>query len=478
LKDRDIEKMVKHRLSVMTFGKILFLNLILLIESPLIGQEKISVEIITQRALNLMENLSQGNFEEATKYFDETMKKVASPEFLKKAWQSLQLQFGSFQGIKGSRFETLAGYDAIFIFCQFEKQMLDARVIFNKAGEIAGLNFVPHLEAKESPPPAYAKPDLFEEKEVEIRSGDWVLPGTLTIPRDGGPFPALVLVHGSGPNDRDETVGPNKPFRDLAWGLASRGVAVLRYEKRTRVYGEKIREDRKIRLSFTVNDETVEDALSAVKLLRSMEKINPDKIFVLGHSLGGMMIPRIASRDEKIAGFIIMAGLTRPIEEALLEQTRYLLSLQGPLTDEARKKLEEIENSVARIKSLKETGENPEEPLLGAYPAYWLDLKSYQPTEEIKKIERPIFVLQGKRDYQVTEKDFHNWQKALEGRKNVTFKLYAACNHLFMEGQGLPTPNEYLYSAGNVSQQVIEDIAAWIKSWAWHDDHLNEDILK
>ena len=462
----------------MNFWKIFSLSLIFLTGFQLIGQEKMSVEIITQRALNLIENLSQHNFEEATRYFDETMKKAASPDFLKKVWESLQLQVGPFQGIKGSRFESLAGYDSIFIFCQFEKQMLDARIVFNKAGEIAGLNFVPHLEVKESPPPAYAHPDLFEEKEVEIRSGDWVLPGTLTIPRHGGPFPAVVLVHGSGPNDRDETIGPNKPFRDIAWGLASRGIAVLRYEKRTKVYGEKIREDRKIRLSFTVNGETVEDALSAVKLLRSMEKINPDRIFVLGHSLGGMMIPRIASRDEKIAGFIIMAGLTRPIEEAILEQTRYLLGLQGTLTDEARKKLEEIENSVARIKSLKETGENPEEPLLGAYPAYWLDLRPYQPTEEIKKIERPILILQGKRDYQVTEKDFHNWQKALEGRKNVTFKLYAACNHLFIEGQGLPTPNEYLYSAGNVSLQVIEDIASWIKSWIGQDDNFKEDILK
>jgi len=456
--------MAKKKLTETIFWKIFSLSLIFPVAFPVIGQEKISIEIITQRALNLIENLSQGNFEEATRFFDETMKKAASPEFLKKAWESLQLQFGPFQGIKGSRFETMAGYDFIFIFCQFEKQMLDARVVFNRAGEIAGLNFVPHLEVKESPPPAYAHPDLFEEKEVEIRSGNWVLPGTLTVPRNGGPFTAVVLVHGSGPNDRDETVGPNKPFRDLAWGLASRGIAVLRYEKRTKVYGEKIREDRNIRLSFTVNEETVEDALSAVKLLRSMEKIDPDRIFVLGHSLGGMMIPRIASRDEKIAGFIIMAGLTRPIEEAILEQTRYLLSLQGALTDEARKKLAEIENTVARIKGLKETMENPEEPLLGAYPAYWLDLKSYQPTEEIKKIERPILVLQGKRDYQVTEKDFLNWQQALEGRKNVTFKLYAACNHLFIEGQGLPTPDEYLYSAGNVSQAVIEDISTWIKS--------------
>jgi len=191
----------------------------LVIPSPLCPQEKIEApgtsEIITQRAMELVENMIKGEFEVATKHFDETMKKAAPPEFLQKIWEQLQAQVGRFQEIKGSRVETSAAYDFVLVVCQFEKQMLDARVVFNKAGEIAGLNFVPHLEIKESPPPPYARPELFREQEVEIKTDEWVLPGTLTIPEGPGPFPAVVLVHGSGPNDRDETIGPNKPFRDL-----------------------------------------------------------------------------------------------------------------------------------------------------------------------------------------------------------------------------------------------------------------------
>jgi len=312
--------------------------------SPLFSQKKIepqaTAEVCTQRAIELAENMIKGEFEAATKYFDETMKKAASPEFLRKIWEQLQTQVGRFQEIKGSRFESSAAYDFVLVACQFENQILDWRVVFNKAGEIAGLNFVPHLEIKESPPPPYSQRELFKEEEAEIKTGEWVLPATLTRPEGQGPFAVVVLVHGSGPNDRDETIGPNKPFRDLAWGLASKGIAVLRYDKRSKVYGTKLARDKKLAASFTINEETVDDALSAAAWLRKKEKIDSAKIFILGHSLGGMMIPRIASRDQAIAGFIIMAGMTRPIEEAILEQTRYILGLSGKLTEEARKKLE------------------------------------------------------------------------------------------------------------------------------------------
>lgn len=452
---------LKHSFLVLT--SISFI-LLLGFRSQTNCQEKEEKEELTLKAIELITHLAKGEFEAATKYFDETMKKVASPEFLKKVWEQLQSQLGPFKEMKGSRIETSPAYDFILVACQFEKQILDARVVFNKNGQIAGLNFVPHLEVKESPPPPYAKPELFEEKEMEIKTGEWILPGTLAVPKGNGPFPAVVLVHGSGPNDRDETIGPNKPFRDLAWGLASKGIAVLRYEKRTKVYAPKLAQDRKVAASLTVNQETVDDAISAVALLRTVDKIDSKKIFVLGHSLGGMMIPRIAQLDPNIAGFIVMAGATRPIEEAIVEQTRYIFSLQGTLTEEAQKRLKELEELVAKVKGLKETGDNPEEPILGAYPAYWLDLRHYNPVEEAKKIDKPLLILQGKRDYQVTEKDFENWKKALEGRKNVTFKLYPTCNHLFIEGKGLITPNEYLYTSGNVSEEVINDIATWLQS--------------
>ncbi len=427
-------------------------------------QEKNSPESekIAGRAKEMIEFLSKEDYGSAGKHFDPTMKKEAPPAMLKKIWDGLRSQVGPFKGIKSSRVETSRTYDFVYVACEFEKQTLDARVTFNKSGEIAGLNFVPHLKSKEYRTPPYARPELFEEREVEVGSGEWVLPGTLSIPRGTGPFPAVVLVHGSGPNDRDETIGPNKPFKDLAWGLASRGIAVLRYDKRTKVYGPKIVMDKALATSLTVREETVDDALAAVSLLRKTEGIDSSKIFILGHSLGGMLIPRMAAMDNKAAGFIIMAGLTRPLEETILEQTRYLSSLQGALSEANKKNLEEMEKAVARIKALDESGDIPDERLLGAYPGYWLDLCNYDPAEEAKKVDRPLLILQGARDYQVTTKDFENWKKALEGRRNVEFKLYPKCNHLFIEGEGLITPNEYLYTSGHVAEFVIDDVAGWI----------------
>jgi pimeloyl-ACP methyl ester carboxylesterase len=133
----------------------------------------------------------------------------------------------------------------------------------------------------------------------------------LSLPSGAGPLPAIVLVHGSGQHDRDETIGPNKPFRDLAWGLASRGIAVLRYEKRTRQHQQRVAQ---LENGFTVKEEAIDDAGAAVALLRNRTGIRANRIYVLGHSLGAMLAPRIAAADPAVAGLVLMAGPVRSLE--------------------------------------------------------------------------------------------------------------------------------------------------------------------
>ena len=308
-------------------------------------------------------------------------------------------------------------------------------------------------------PPAYVKPGTFREVDVTVGAGEWALPGTLSLPQGEGKHPALVLVHGSGPNDRDETVGPNKPFRDLAGGLASRGIAVLRYDKRTQVHGAKMLAaiDR-----LTVKEETVDDAVEAVALLSRTPGIDPEKIFVLGHSLGGMLIPRIGARGPRVAGYVIMAGTARPLQEVYLEQMRYLLSLHSEITAKDREVIAEVERQNARVADPEQLASAaPDDLPLGLSAAYWKDLEGYRPAEAAKSIERPLLILQGERDYQVTMADLALWKAALGSRKDVTFRTYPKLNHLFIEGEGKPTPAEYS-NAGNVSPVVVEDIATWI----------------
>ena len=162
---------------------------------------------------------------------------------------------------------------------------LDFGVSWTPGGQIAGMWWAPARAVWQ--PPEYSRPDSFFEREVTIGSDEWKLPGTLSIPKGKGPFPAVVLVHGSAPNDRDESVGSVKVFRDLAEGLASRGVAVLRYDKRTKVYPAQCAADP----NFTMNQETVEDAVRAAALLRPSQKSPTARVFVLGDSQGGYIRP-------------------------------------------------------------------------------------------------------------------------------------------------------------------------------------------
>jgi dienelactone hydrolase len=412
-------------------------------------------------ALEFIEAVLREDYSTAVAGFDSTMQEALPPEELENLWGKIISQVGPFKKQVSTRTEESQGYDIVYVTCEFERFTFDIKIVFNSDDQIAGLFFVPAQSSSEYERPAYSRPDSFYEKEVAFGSSEWSLPGTLCIPAGVGPFPAVVLVHGSGPHDRDETVGPNKPFRDLAEGLASRGIAVLRYEKRTKVHADKIAG---IVDSLTVKEETIDDALAAVALLRGVEEVDPGKIFVAGHSLGGTVIPRIAGHDGNVAGFIIMAGSTRLLEDLIYDQISYLFSLDDSLSESDLAQLEQVKTQVARVKELNESAVTPPGELpLGIPAAYWLDLRGYNPAEEARKITKPVLILHGGRDYQVTMEDFHGWKKSLSSKSYVTFKLYPDLNHLFMTGEGKSTPAEYDVP-GHVSGAVIEDIVSWIKN--------------
>jgi dienelactone hydrolase len=418
-------------------------------------------EELVSIAKEFVSALVNGRYDDSVKYFDETMTKLAPPEKMEEVWKSIVQQVGPFKEVKGVWTESLPKYDIVYVTCQFEKALLDVKVVFDQNKKIAGQFFVPPKSSKEFHPPEYVDEDLFSEKEVTLGVPGWQLPGILSIPEGSGPFPALVLVHGSGPNDRDESLGPNNPFRDLAWGLASQNIAVLRYDKRTKVHGRKMTAEKGIK--FTVYEETIEDALAAADLLRMTDEIDGRNVFILGHSLGGMLIPRIAKEDEKSAGFIIMAGPTRPLEELIVEQVLYISLLDGKISEEEKANLDKLKKLVDDIRSL--TLSNASETkgqILGAGPYYWLDLKDYDPAEEAKSLNRPLLILQGGRDYQVTGEDFKGWKKSLSDKSNVEFKSYPDLNHLLIPGKGKCSPAEY-QRVGHVNHMVIDDIVEWIK---------------
>jgi dienelactone hydrolase len=410
-------------------------------------------------AQNFAEKFTTGDYAGAEAMFDSTMKAAVPEAALKEIWDQCVKRYGAFKKLGVTRSEKLDGYDSFLIEMQFTKSAFNLRLVLDSKNMIAGMQLVPIASTVVYKAPAYVKVRSFKETNVIIGKGAWALRGTLAMPAGKGPFPAVVLVHGSGPNDRDESIGPNKVFRDLAWGLATQGIAVLRYEKRTKEHAAEFTKMR----NYTVKAETVDDAAAAAALLRNTKKINKNRVFVVGHSLGGMLAPRIAQADPKIKGMVILAGPTRPLEDLVLDQTKYILSLTTTDTVVWKQQVDLVQKSVAKIKSKSLTIKTPADQLLGLPASYWLDLRGYNPAVLAAKINKPMLLLQGERDYQVKMVDFKGWQKYLKCNKKTVFKSYPKLNHLFMEGVGkISTPDEY-EKESHIPAYVIKDIANWVR---------------
>lgn len=427
--------------------------------------ETVSIEDIKRSALELIGQTTRGDFAGVADKFDDTMKNALPQETLQELWKQLIGQLGPIVKVNGVNTTEVQGYRDIIVACQFEKAAMDMHVLFNGQGRISGLNFTPAADSSaggQYTPPFYVDPNAFMDTDITVGSGEWALPGMLSMPEGPGPFPGIVLVHGSGPNDRDETIGPNKVFRDLAWGMASRGIAVVRYDKRTLVHRSKFTPE--LSSNFTVKDETVDDALLAVRLLRQTPKVDTKRIFVLGHSLGGMLLPWIGSLDTGLTGLIIMAGSSRPIEDSMLDQFTYIYGLSGAMSEQQKSDLEKLKVQVARAKSPELNENTPRKDLpMGMWPVYVLSMRDYKPVETARSLPMPILVLQGGRDYQVMPaKDFEAWKAGLQDKANVSFKLFPKLNHLMISGEGPCRPEEYSIG-GHVSEDVLDTIVRWIK---------------
>jgi len=406
---------------------------------------------IETRARTFVGELAGGEWTHANTPFDATMAGALPPENLREVWQAVEKQDGAFRAIAHTSRHDEGGLQIVHVLCTFERGKKALRIAFDASGSVAGL-FVRPPDAPPWSAPSYAKTDAFEEREIVVGASP-ALPGTLTVPRGSGPFPALVLVHGSGPSDRDESIGGAKPFKDLAWGLASRGIAVLRYVKRTRHAPAGV---------ITQKEEFLDSAHDAIALLRSTRGIDPGRIHLLGHSQGGYLAPRIATGNPGLAGVVILAGSTRPMVDSLVDQLEYFMTSR-PNDDSLRATLDAARAFKKQVES--ETLRPDDEltfPVGGRIKgAYFLDDRGYDPARTAQRLASRVFVLHGGRDYQVTAKDFDGWRSALDGRAGATLKVYPDLNHLFVRGEGTPGPAEY-DKPGHVDEQVIADIATFV----------------
>ncbi|MFC5437964.1 alpha/beta fold hydrolase [Rhodanobacter umsongensis] len=403
-----------------------------------------------------LEALTRGDFADARAHFNAAIGKQLDAARLKQAWTQVQASAGAYGGHAASARQLLQGEPAVVTPITFAKMPLDLVTSCDAQGSIAHFRFLPAaMVTSVEPVKAQVEADGVRVSPLDVPTPVGPLQGALTMPVGRGPFPAVVLVAGSGAHDMDESIGPNKPFRDIAEGLARAGIASLRYDKRPfdypRGWGGKD--------GPVIDAEVTDDAVAAVRLLAAQKVVDPRRVFVLGHSLGAMMAPRIGKRAPQLAGLILMAAPTRTLLSVLAQQI-HDQNPQGP-DKSALRDIEAIRNE-QRLLAQVGPGLPPQGTFMRQPQSYWLSLHDYHQMAVAKSLSVPMLFLQGDADFQVSPTlDFAQWKQGMAGRSNATFHLYPGLSHLFMPAN--QTGDDYS-KPSRVDPHVIGDIASWIKA--------------
>ncbi|HEV3359033.1 MAG TPA: alpha/beta fold hydrolase [Pseudonocardiaceae bacterium] len=399
---------------------------------------------------------NDGRFAEVERLFATRLRAVVSAETLRVDWAAEMSRIGGITAIGRPATEPgHAGLVRVSVPVTGPSGGLLVVMSVDDDGQLHGLRIAALAETGWAPPP-YAVPSRFTEQEIRLGAGAFAVPGTLTLPTGRGRRPGVVLLSGGGAFDRDETSGANKPLKDIAWGLASRGVAVVRFDMVTMHHPGLAAEP-----GFTATDEYVPHAVAAVRLLKEQSTVDPERIFVVGHSMGGRVAPRVAAAEPSVAGLVLLAGDNQPMHHAAARVARYLAAVSPE--DFEKDALASVDRWVALVDSPELSPETPAADLpFGWSGSYWLDLRADDPVARAVALAKPMLILQGGRDYQVTvADDLAAWRAGLADRRDVTIQLYDADDHLFFPGTGPSTPAGYV-PAQHVDRDVIADIAEWV----------------
>lgn len=398
--------------------------------------------------------LEAGKFDTAHQYFDVSEQSKISAENLKELWVSIKNNFGVVTSLDPTQSKIQGEYYVVTVAGKFERNEQDFLLVFNKSEKIVGLFMPPKAAAYRSP--TYADTTLYKEQTTYLNSGTHQLAAIITIPKNVKNFPVVVMVHGSGPADMDGTVGPNKPLKDIAVGLASNGVASVRYVKRTLIYAGDFKG------AFTVKEETMDDAIAAIAMAKTVQGADVNNIYLFGHSLGGMLAPRLATLAPTLKGIILAAAPARKLTDIIIDQNKYMYQQTKDTTAASKKILADVITSLEPTKLTKLGTIKADSIIMGLPASYWIDLNTYDQVETAKKITKRIMVIQGGNDFQVSQIDYKIWDEALGNKPNVALKFYPTLNHLLSSQIEMGNSQQYQAPA-NVDLQLINDLANWIK---------------
>ena len=404
------------------------------------------VAVLTEAGrANVVDSFPDGFQEESTDAVDA----------LESYWFGLHSLYGDVEGVDvtvGADDEDEGTVEFVF-----ESGTVTATVVVADDG-VADFGFDPEYE-----PPAYADESAFEEREVTVDAGDVELDGVLTVPEGEGSSPGVVLVHGAGMYDVDGGDGAYKLLRDVAWGLATQGIAVLRYENRQADHD--VPDD-----EYTLDDVVVDDAVAALDALADADVVDDDARFVAGHSQGGMAAPRIAARHGDVAGVVNLDGLPRSIldpEDA--DVIKYEFDLEGDLDEDQRARLEEDRETYRQINA----GEFDDDETLMGRPGVWFrSLLDYDPAGTASDLDAPTFVANThavdpaeKPEMDAFLRKNHDGWRTADLPAGSRVELYEGVSHPLQPAYA-PWSPVGLYFGGNVAEAIVADVAAWIDETA------------
>lgn len=304
---------------------------------------------------------------------------------------------------------------------------------------------------------------MAEEKIIVGKGTEFPLNGILTLPENlEKPVPAVVFVHGSGSSNMDEKVMKLTPFKDLAEGLGKHGIASIRYDKRSFAHGRKMLK----KGSLTVREEVIEDAVLASEMLKNDPRIDSEKVFIIGHSMGAMLAPRIDAEGGNFKGLVLMAGTLDTLEEVLFRQleemkngkSKIMAWVASAQDKKFRKSFENLyEISDEEAKKRKYAG--------GVDLYYFKEMGLHRAADYLEKTEKPVLIMQGSRDLQVNvERDFGGYKRAFGKKDNFSFRLYEGLNHCFVPAlyDDISKATKEFSKERHIGENVISDIAGWI----------------
>ncbi len=414
------------------------------------SEDKVGIEKQLSMQKQLVDKIINRDYSFIEKYGTEELKDVLTEDKVTSLIDRLENKYGDFQKTGQSIIKQTAEQNYLLTEIEFLNSSFDVATGFTEDLQISSLRIQPATDKRIWEKPEYGIGEI-NARDTTIKG----LLGEIVTPPEDGKQAIVILVHGSGPNDMDGTLGPNKVFKDLALGFAQRGIASIRYNKRSYDYPGQLS---KMINELTIEDEVVNDAVIAIEMAKDM---GYKRVILIGHSLGGHTSPRIAELANP-DGVVIMAGNSSPIIDLIVPQFEYLLK-NDPNTPITEFQLNAIKVQINKVQERDYDEKTPSMLLpFGLSGGYWKSLEDYNPPQVAKKQKMPYLILNGSRDYQVDVEQAKGWKN---GNKNPHSKtiIYKGMNHMFYRGEGVLIPSEYEIKT-HVDQKVVEDIVNWIMS--------------